>query len=302
MKICRGLPEPGTFNEPVVTVGTFDGVHLGHLALMEVARAWAAEAGGESVAVTFREHPGTTLAEGRPPALTSFDRRVQLIEAVGVDGCVILQFDDEFATMGAREFIERVLCTCIGSRRIVAGHDWRFGKSREGGESLLTKLQEKGSIEVRFVEAVKEGSEIISSSVIRGAVSGGDLKKARRMLGRPFSLCGRVVPGTGRGRELGFPTANLDVEGTVLPPDGVYSATADVGGERFPCVVSVGNRPTFGEHSFAVEVYLAGFSGDLYGTIVAAELDVLLRPQKAFKDTDALIIQMKKDVEAAKIR
>ncbi len=299
MKICRGLPEPETFNDPVVTVGTFDGIHMGHLALMEAARAWAAETGGQSVAVTFEEHPGAALSEGRPLALTSFDRRLELIEAAGIDGCVVLQFDEKLAAMGPHEFIEDILHAGIGSTCIVAGHDWRFGKSREGGESLLTKLQKEGSIKVRFVEAMKEGGEIVSSSVIREAVSGGDIEKARRMLGRPFSLCGRVIPGTGRGRELGFPTANLDVQGIVLPPDGVYSATVDAGEKRYPGVVSVGNRPTFRENSFAVEVHLAGFSGDLYGTMVTAELNFLLRPQEAFKDTDALIAQMKKDLRAA---
>ena len=299
MKVYRTLAEVPALDGPVVTVGMFDGVHAGHRALIRETCAWATETGGTSVVLTFSNQPRTLI--GLPPVreITSLRQRMLLMEEVGVDCGVVLEFTDETASLDPGDFIEQVIVRGLGCERIVAGFDWRFGWGRVGGRDLLLRLQDKGLICVRFNEAVEWNGEIVSSTAIRSAVEAGDLDRASGMLGRPFSALGKVIRGSGRGRSLGFPTANLDVEGRVRPPDGVYAATARIEGVSRVSVASLGAGPTFGGDPEAVEVHVVGFSGDLYGKTMELEFGRFLRPQEKFAGEKELIAQIRKDIESA---
>lgn len=300
MIVCNGLPEPGAFKGPVVAVGMFDGVHLGHQALLEGTRGWAGEMGVSTVALTFSRRPTGNAGGEHTPLITSLDRRLSLIEKAGIDACVVLDFSNEIVSMNPTVFLDGIIRSGLGSRHIMAGFNWRFGRNRAGGKNLLLELEKEGRLKVRFQEPVAYRGEIVSSTEIRGSVARGDLIRAGGMLGRPFSLAGEVVRGTGKGVGLGFPTANLDVEGLVRPPVGVYAAATTMGRERFLSVASLGTRPTFGNGPFVAEVHIVGFSGDLYGQTLDVELTGFIRPQKDFASPNELAAQIRKDIDAAR--
>jgi riboflavin kinase/FMN adenylyltransferase len=300
MKVFWTLSEAVMLPDPVVTVGVFDGVHLGHRSLMDEVRRWAEEVGGTSVVLTFSNQPASVIGGREVREITSLRQRISLIGDAGVDCCVVLEFTNLTASMEAENFIDMVIVNGLGCEYIVAGFDWRFGTGRSGGKDLLLRLQEEGRIRVRFKEATEWNGEIVSSTAIRAAVETGELDRAFGMLGRPFSLLGKVVRGSGRGASLGFPTANLDVEGRVRPPDGVYAATALIEKQRFLSVASLGVGPTFGGDPAAVEVHVVGVSEDLYGKTMELELAGFLREQKKFSSEDDLAAQIGRDVEAAK--
>jgi riboflavin kinase/FMN adenylyltransferase len=247
--------------------------------------------------LTFSNQPRTLVGQPPVPVITSLDQRVSLIEETGIDCVVVLEFTSETASMEPRYFLERVILDGLGCGRIVAGFDWRFGEGRRGGRELLLELKEEGVLSVRFTEAVGWQGEIVSSTAIRSAVQAGDLDRAAGMLGRPFSVRGKVVRGSGRGRSLGFPTANLDLEGRLRPPDGVYAAAARIGGKDFVSVASLGAGPTFGGDPEAVEAHLVEFSGDLYGETIELEFRRFLRGQEKFAGEEDLTVQIRNDIE-----
>ncbi len=300
MKVYRSLSEAAALARPVVTVGMFDGVHTGHRALMEETCAWARETGGTSVVLTFSNQPRTLVGQPPVPEITPLHQRMSLIAEAGIDCGVILEFTDQTASMGPKDFLSQVIVQGLGCRRLVAGFDWRFGRGREGGRDLLLQLQEEGVMSVRFRDAVEWKGEIVSSTAIRAAVEAGDLDRASGMLGRPFSVLGKVVRGSGRGKSLGFPTANLDVQGRVRPPDGVYAVMATIERSTYVSVASLGAGPTFGGDAEAVEVHVVGFSGDLYGKMVGIEFVRFLRGQQRFSGEDGLASQIRQDIEEAR--
>lgn len=300
MIVCNGLPEPGMFKAPVVAVGMFDGVHLGHQALLEEVRGWAVEMGAGAMALTFSRHPEGNAGGERTSLITPLDHRLSLIGEAGIDICVVLDFSKEIVSMSPAAFLDEIIFSGLGSRHIVAGFDWRFGKDRAGGKELLLKLEEEGRLEMRFKGPVTYQGETVSSTEIRKAVAQGDLPRVAGMLGRPFSLAGKVVQGSGKGAGLGFPTANLDIEGLVRPPAGVYTAATTIDGKGFLSVASLGTRPTFGESSFVAEIHVIGFSGDLYGQTLEVELAGFIRPQEDFSSPDELAAQIRKDIDTVR--
>lgn len=300
MIIHNGLPEPGVLTDPVVAVGMFDGVHLGHRALIEEARGWAEETGADSVVLTFSGRPRDNVREKCTPLITSLEHRLSLIEKTGIDACIAIEFSRETASMGPAAFLDSMIRRELGCRRIVAGLDWRFGRNRAGGKTLLLALEKEGNLKVRFKEPVGYQGETVSSTAIREAVECGDLARAAGMLGRRFSLQAEVVRGTGRGAVLGFPTANLGIEGLVRPPDGVYAAETIIDDEQFTSVASLGTRPTFGTGPFVAEVHVIGFSGDLYGRKIEIGFVRFIRPQEDFASEEKLAAQIRKDIEAAR--
>ncbi|MDQ4024096.1 MAG: bifunctional riboflavin kinase/FMN adenylyltransferase, partial [Actinomycetota bacterium] len=251
-----------------VTIGTFDGVHLGHRALIARTIAEATERGLESVVLTWDRHPAMTLRpEAAPPMLTSPERKIELLEETGADLVAVLPFDVPLSQRPPESFVEDVLVKGLGARLVLVGSGWRFGKGRAGTVGLLEELGRDLGFEAHGIELEEVSGEAASSSRVRAAVTGGDLGLAERLLGRPFDLDGVVEHGDSRGAGLGFPTANLAIDPTIAsPPVGVYAGRARAGGSWFAAATNVGVNPTFGGGGPPrIESYLIGYDGDLYG-------------------------------------
>jgi riboflavin kinase/FMN adenylyltransferase len=287
-----------------VTVGTFDGVHVGHRALIGRTVAAGRAAGAESAVVTWDRHPAATLRPDAVPALLTTQRRkLELLAETGVDWCVVLAFDTELSRWPPERFATEVLARGLGARSVVVSTGWRFGRRATGDVALLESLGRRLDFRVDVGPLVTvEGGEV-SSSRVRAAVASGDLRLASALLGRPHELPGTVVAGDGRGASLGYPTANLDVDaGLAGPPTGIYACRARLEDRTVSAAVSVGVNPTFGgepgRSPVRVEAHLLGFEGDLYGRRLTLELVDRLRDERRFDSTDALIAQMTRDVEA----
>lgn len=290
-----GTPVSGA---AVVTVGSFDGVHLGHRALVEVTSRIARCNGARSVALTFDPHPKEYLGGYSAPQLTSVTERAVLLQAAGADEVVVMTFDEQAAAMPAKAFVEDILVGEMKASAVITGHDHRFGRGREGDADLMRALGTVHGFDVFEVPAVVDAYGAVSSSRIRQTLAKGRVEDAARMLGRRCSLTGRVVHGDGRGTSIGFPTANLDVDGmrTVLPARGVYAVWAFAPGLG-PCkaMLNIGIRPTFGGDGEHVEVHLLDTDADLYGCEVRAEFVVRIRDERKFDGPEALVRQLKED-------
>jgi len=297
-ELARALPE----NDTALTIGVFDGVHLGHEFLIKKLKERASDGGLLSVVVTFHRHPRLVLSpRSNLTYLTSIKERIRLLESLGV-GCVVaLSFTRELAELSAREFIG-LLQKYLRMRSLVVGPDFALGQRREGDAPKLESLGEELHFSVEMVEPMVCEGEVVSSTAIRSALSQGDMIKVSRLLGRRFTLSGQVMRGDQRGKMLGFPTANLvpDPE-QALPPDGVYSTRAFVNEMAYPAVTNIGVRPTFGEGKRVVEVHILDFEErELYGNEIRIELAHWLRGEVKFSGADELKAQMQRDVEQAR--
>jgi riboflavin kinase/FMN adenylyltransferase len=301
-----GVPAPPP-EGAVVSIGVFDGVHLGHAAILRENLARARELGARPTVVTFREHPKRILLGRAPRTLTSLEHRIELFRRAGVEHTVALTFDEELRDIPAARFAREFLIGALGARRFVLGFDSKFGKDREGTPEHLREL----GCDVEVVPQVLVAGRAVSSTAIREAVELGDLDGAARMLGRPVAVYGDVVAGEALGRELGFPTANLDLHHELRPPAGVYACFArriSYGRDaeappRLPAVANVGFRPTVGGEKPElprVEVHLIDFSGDLYGEFLELEFVARLREERRFAGLEALRDQIALDVEAGR--
>lgn len=281
-----------------VTVGSFDGVHLGHQAVLrEIARR-AGAAGRASVLVTFEPHPLEVVnPQAAPPLLTTGPERREFLALTPVDYVLFLRFDRRLADYTPEEFVRRVLIGRCGMRELVIGHDHGFGRGRSGDVETLRRLGAEDGFEVDVVPAVGVGEQHVSSSRIRRAVAGGDLETAARMLGRPYSVSGMVGQGERRGRLLGVPTINLaDVPPQkLLPPDGVYAVRVEWRGGRAGGMMNQGPRPTFDDGRRVLETHLFGFEGDLYGEWVRIEWVERLRDVARFASVEQLQQQLERD-------
>jgi len=289
-------------NWPVVTLGTFDGVHIGHQAILNQTVSWARSRGGEAVVVTFATHPRAITSGESARFITSLNHRLLLMERLGIDVAFILDFDRKLAAMPAEQFARSCLVEKLGARGIIVGFNNRFGHNGEGDAALLRTIGREAGFEVREVEPVLIDGAPISSTAIRNAICTGDLSRAQRMLGRRVSLLGTVVSGEGRGSKLGFPTANLDLHHEAHPPVGLYAGLTEIDGRIWRALISIGNQPTFHAPTapVVVEVYVVGFRGDLYGRALEVKFVAKLRDQRQFQSGEELIAQMHADVEAVR--
>jgi len=296
-----GAPPPGG---AVVSVGVFDGVHLGHQAILRANLARAAELGARATVVTFREHPKSVLLGRAPRTLTSLEHRLELFRRAGIEHTLALTFDAALRDIPARDFAADLLRERLGARRLVLGFDSKFGRGREGTPEFLRAL----GFAVDVVEQVRVGGHAVSSTAIREAVELGDLDAAARMLGRRVAVCGDVVRGNQLGRVLGFPTANLDLHHELRPPVGVYAGFARRlarAREQVPAVINIGYRPTVSAERPDVpnvEAHLLDFAEELYGQGLELEFVARLRDEQRFPDVEALRRQIARDVEAARER
>lgn len=310
MQVLRGLealPWPGREAGCAATLGVFDGVHLGHLEVLDRVVAEARRLDAMPAVVTFAGHPKEVLVGRPPPAVTSLDHRLVLFRRAGIGLALVLDFSAQLRTWPAATFLRRVLVEGLGCRTLVLGFDSKFGRDREGTLDTLAPVARELGVGLVRVPALRLGGRAVSSSAIREAVALGELDRAAAMLGRPPSLLGTVVRGEGRGRQLGFATANLDPHHELRPPPGVYAArvlldpgAAEAGAPLLPAVVNIGSRPTFGAGELLVEVHLLDWSGDLYGR----ELEVFflkhIRDEKTFPGPGALARAIAEDVARAR--
>lgn len=290
----------------VVSIGMFDGVHLGHQAILRDNVAAAAALGAVPTVVTFRRHPKRLLLGKSPRTLTTLEHRLELFQRAGIGHTVALSFDESLRALGAEEFTREITVEGLGVRRFVLGFDSKFGNNRQGTPEALRDM----GFEVEVVPKVLVDGRAVSSTVIREAVELGDLARARAMLGRPVSVFGKVVHGANLGRKLGFPTANLDIHHELHPPPGVYACRAHVSAppdatgraRSFEGVANLGFRPTVAEAGadLQVEVHLFEFEGDLYGKRIELEFVARLRAEQRFSGIDELSAQIREDVRRAR--
>ncbi|MFA4843954.1 MAG: riboflavin biosynthesis protein RibF [Candidatus Margulisiibacteriota bacterium] len=297
MKIIRH-PQKSRLHRPVVALGTFDGVHLGHRKVILAAVKYAQKIGAHSAVITFDPHPQEIVAPERGlRLLTTLGEREEFFCSLGVDSVIVIRFTPTMRALSYKKFIQRYLVKKLGVRGVFVGYDHAFGHDRSAGTKELRQLGRELGFSVTVVPAVKVGHRLPKSGLIRELVSRGRFSQAVKLLGHPYRLTGRVVGGYGRGRKLGFPTANLKVDPRkLLPAQGVYTGTVN---DR-QCLVNIGFRPTFGHGDQLVEVHLLGFRGNLRGKTLKVDLWHRLRDEKKFIDAAALVGQIKKDIAQAR--
>ena len=284
---------------PILTLGNFDGLHLGHRKIISKVSERARRLDSPSVVYTFEPHPLKVVAPSMsPPMIVDAVAKAALVEALGIDFMVIAEFTKEFAAKHPRAFVEEEIVP-LRPREVWVGHDFSFGKAKAGTVDYLRHLGEEFGFTVLVIPAYMKGGEVVSSSRIRKLVSAGRLAEAAGLLGRNFSMSGKVVKGRNIGRELGFPTANLSTVTELMPADGVYAARAIVSGKRHGAIVNIGVAPTFGGKARCVEVHILGFRDNIYGKKIEVEFVRRLRGERAFKSKEALITQIRKDSERA---
>jgi len=299
---------PWTDERAVITIGAYDGVHLGHRAVIDQVKRRAAELGAKSVVVTFDRHPASVVRpESAPRLLTGPELKMELLESTGIDAVVVVPFTPDQAAESPESFVDRVLVNCLKTCAIVVGEDFHFGRHRDGNVDLLRKIGAEADFDVepiRLVQRLDGIDEPVSSTAIRRALAGGDITRANSMLGRPYEVRGEVFTGDQRGRLLGFPTANVGVPaGMCLPADGVYAGFYErPNGDVHGCAINLGRRPTFYEHADAslLEAHLLDVDVDLYGEAARVRFAHFLRSERKFDGVDALVTQLGHDVAHAR--
>jgi riboflavin kinase / FMN adenylyltransferase len=283
----------------VLTIGNFDGVHKGHQALIKQNQARAKASGLASVLYTFEPHPRQILQpNNHPPRILSLNDKLELIGDLGIEHVVVEPFDATFSDHPAEWFAKEIIHTRMQAKALVIGHDFRFGKAREGNaERLKAWLPD---LPLERLKAVEVGAVIASSSRIREAVAHGAVDQAKKLMGRPYTVHGRVVEGHGKGREIGFPTANLNLSSSLIPGHGVYAVRVRINDQTYQGVSNLGVRPTFGKHQFCFEVHLLDNQMDLYDKVLEVQMIQRIRAEQKFKSVAELQAQIKLDIKAAR--
>ena len=293
------------FKNAVITIGNFDGVHIGHQALFHEVIEKAETIDGTSVAMTFDPHPIRVLKQnGDPPLITLYEQKVELIERTGIDVLICVPFTKAFASISADQFIRNLLVGRIGMKAIVVGEDYRFGKNREGNLEMMRSYGPECGFEVivaHWIKATKGVTDRISSTRIRELIMDGHMAEAEKMLGRHYQIRGRVVTGRDRGGKLlGIPTANINLHDELCPKTGIYAVTVECSGNRYDGVANIGYSPTFEDHVFTVEVHILDFDDTIYGEEIRVNFIQRIRDEIKFSAISELIDQIKKDIAAAR--
>lgn len=306
MEIIRNLEDIiAPLKNAVVTIGNFDGVHIGHQALFHTVIEKAQTVGGTAVAMTFDPHPLHVLSpNGHPPMITMAEQKTELIAATGIDVLISIPFTRAFASISARSFIEDLLLGRIGMCAMVVGRDYSFGRNREGNLAVLKQWADQLGFEVLvldWINAADTEVQRISSTQIRESVMNGDMEEARKMLGRPYQIRGIVSSGRNRGgRLLGFPTANIHLQDELCPKQGIYAVTVQHDRQTYAGVANIGYSPTFDDHIFTVEVHILDFHQDIYNHPIRVNFIQRLRDEIKFDSIDALAVQIHRDAAQAR--
>lgn len=296
-------PIPESLRGAVIALGNFDGFHQGHQAVAGEAIRWARETGRPSIVATFDPHPVRLFKPDVPPfRLTTLEQRQERYLAAGATAMLVFHFDAELAGTSAEDFVHVLLAERLGVAGVVTGEDFTFGKGRAGNRQMLADLGAQCGIEARAVPPVMDSGEPVSSSRIRAALQAGEPETAARLLTRPFAIRGVVTHGDKRGREIGYPTANLTIENYLRPRFGIYAVTGTVlaTGQELKGAANIGVRPTFDPPKELLEPYFFDFSGDLYGQEIEVAFHHFLRPEAKFASLDDLVAQMERDCDRAR--
>jgi riboflavin kinase/FMN adenylyltransferase len=297
MEIIRDLGALARHTYPVTAIGNFDGVHLGHRAILKAAIDHARAAGGTAFALTFDPLPAKVLAPARAPRLIlTPDDKLEMLRLSGTDGVIVLDFTRELSRLSPRDFVRDYLRAKIGVREVVVGHSVSFGHNRAGNAAMMVELGREFGFDTEVVGPIKIDGLEVSSTKVREAIAAGDLRGAARLLGRYHFLRGPVVRGRERGRTIGFPTANLASETECIPPDGVYATRVILDDGAYPAITNIGMRPTFSETERSIEAHSFDFTRDLYGTRIKLELIERIRAERKFDNADALKAQIALDL------
>ncbi len=303
MEIIRNIEHLGYKKNRIITVGTFDGVHLGHREIFRVMKQKAEEKNLEVTVISFEPHPRIFLYPWSDvKLLTSFEEKTEILKNLGIDVFLVPEFNEELSQMSSEYFLSEYLMKRIGFCEIAVGYDHRFGKGRDGDEETVRKFARQFSVQMDKIEAVAIDDEKIGSSAIRQMMEAGNIKKAAKFLGRFYSFTGKVVSGLQRGRKIGFPTANIELSNPVkqMPKNGVYAVFMEIDGVLCQGVMNIGIRPTFdNKNEVFREVHLFDFSQDIYGKKVTVFLAEIIRNEQKFNGIEALAAQIKNDVETA---
>jgi riboflavin kinase/FMN adenylyltransferase len=305
MKIFNQLEDiTRPFKAAVITIGNFDGVHIGHQALFHEVIEKAAAIDGTSIAMTFEPHPMRVLKKNNhPPLITLYEQKEELIKRAGIDVLICIPFTREFASLSAEAFIKDLLVAKIGMQAIIVGEDYTFGKNRKGNLAVLKSYASQIGYEVVVADWIKAGqtfSDRISSTRIRELVMAGEVEPARKMLGRHYQIRGLVVKGRDRGGKLlGIPTANLNLQDELCPKTGIYAVTVDHRNRLYKGVANIGYSPTFEDNEFTVEVHLLKFNTDIYGEKIRINFIERIRDEKKFAGISELTAQINQDIETA---
>ena len=302
MKVINSLEEiKKPFSKAVITIGNFDGVHLGHQSLFQKVKERAKIIKGTSIVITFDPHPVKVLTGKHIPLITPLPRKLELIAAQGIEVTICLPFTKEFSQISAEGFVKEILIKKIGMKEIVIGYNYTFGRKREGNVELLKILGEKLGFKVHVIEPVMINGQIVSSSLVRELITAGQVDKVKDFLSRYYQVAGKVIPGHGRGsRLLGIPTANLSLINEVFPKPGVYAVEVIYQKNRYQGVANIGFNPTFGNNTLSVETHILDFNENIYDKTIKLNFIKRLRDEKKFKNVQDLATQIKKDIEVAR--
>jgi riboflavin kinase/FMN adenylyltransferase len=286
--------------DSLITIGVFDGVHIGHKYLIVQLKKHAKQQGLRAIAITFDRHPQEILnPDSQPPYLTDIYEKAHLLKLEGLDEVIVLSFTPELSRVGARKFLE-LLREHLRMRGLVIGPDFALGKNNEGNIPTLIKLGEEMGFSVTVIPPVVKNGDTVSSTAIRLSLAKGNMEKVEKLMGHPFSLHGKVIHGKGRGKDLGFPTVNLDISpGQALPAEGVYATIARVENKTFPSVTNIGTNPTFGKNKRTVEAFLIGFNNEIYTHQVRIDFIKKIRDEIKFSDANQLKNQIEQDILTA---
>lgn len=303
MKIYHNLEDFTRLNYAVVTSGTFDGVHLGHQKILQRLREIATAQQGETVVITFWPHPRLIVKPNEPEIklLNTFEEKAELLRSAGIDHLIRIAFTKEFSQLSSEAFIRSILVTTIGTRKLVIGYDHRFGRNREGSFEQLKIDGPTYGFDVEEISRLDIDNSAISSSKIRKALDEGDVATASSLLGRPYSISGRVIHGDKLGRVLGFPTANLDLDAhdKLVPAEGIYAVRIQHERDRYDGMLYIGTRPVVDGTHRVIEANIFNFSKEIYGETLTISFIELIRPDSNFDDLESLKNQLHKDKEAA---
>ncbi len=293
--------------DTILTIGTFDGVHIGHQSILKNLVEEAKRFGWRSALLTFEPHPQTVIRPERSPhlrILTTIEEKEEILENLGLDVLIVAKFDQSLASKTGEEFIRDILLKKIGMSKCVIGHDHAFGKNRSGNFELMKKMSLENNYDVEQIETFMHDGLVVKSTVIRNLIHDGDTMKANQLLGRPYWFTGKVSRGDGRGRTIGFPTANI--EGSPLklvPKEGIYACRVSLDNKRYKAVTNIGSRPTFKEDDRRlIEAHVLDFDGNLYGKEVRIEFMYRIRDERKFDSTIELQKQIWQDIETARSR
>ena len=288
---------------PVVTLGNFDGIHLGHQKILERVKTEASRMGGESVVITFEPHPLKVLSpQSCPPFLTPFRRKILLIEQLGMDVALCIEFTKTFSEISPSDFVKNILVEKVGAQKVIVGYNYHFGKNKKGNPQILKQIGSLFNLHVEIIDSLIIEGMTVSSSKIRELIKNGQVEKASKLLGRHYSILGKVIEGAKRGHLLGFPTANLEISEELHPLPGVYAVEVLWKGQSFKGVANVGWNPTFqaeGEGKISSEVHILDFNEDIYGEDIQMDFVRRIRDEARFDSIAQLITQIQKDIEWA---